>query len=366
MAKILFNTLVLLCSLTCQFSHGQSIKTPEFPTPERKFYDLLEQDKVTDAQALAGSVKEVEVVSALYDLQGQKTSSYIVRTLLDKQGHITNQKFFEDGEEQESFVPKSRQEADSLDGFLRITVYTEEEGTREYLYKSDLLLKQIYENGTDDTWEQVYTYDSRGRLIEKRTYSYELLLDENNELTTGAKKEIDTEIVAYDGDKLLTKERFSFWDEVINIDKIEYTYNSEGLCTQYNYHYDRYLADNVNWEKSLALQSYSKSDQIEGEETHLSGRFTFNSGGSITTFVLLDMAHNDFTEQYEVSYFFNKMTVKATFQNLGKEAEKSSRRAVYEYTYDRHKNPVNITSYVWESGEKRLDNATTLKITYYQ
>ncbi len=366
MRKLLFNILVPLLCLAYQISHGQSIKTPEFPTPERQFYDLLEEGKVTSAQAMNGSVKEVEVASSFYNRQGQKNSAYRVSTLLDKQGQITDQRFFENGEEQESYLAESRQELDSLDGHLRVTIHKEEEGFREYLYKNDRLVKQIHDNGMDDTWEQIYTYDSHGRLIEKKTYTYELLVDDNNELNAGAKKEIDAEIVTYDGDRLLTKARYSFWDEVINIDKIEYTYNADGLCTQYNYHYDRYMADNLNRAEPLEQQAYHKSDQVAGEETHLSGRFTFNKVGSINKFVLTDLDYNDFTEQYEVSYFFNKMTVKATFQDLEEGSKKPSSEAVYEYTYDRYKNPVSIVSYLLENGKKRLDKETTLKITYYE
>lgn len=366
MSKVLFQLLFPFIFLPYHVSHAQSIKTPEFPTPERQFYDLLEQDKVTNALAMNGSVKEVEVASSLYDQHGQKASSYSVWTLLDKQGHITDQRFFEDSEEQESYLAESRQELDSVDGHLRITIHREEEGFREYLYKNDRLVKQIHDNGIDDSWEQVYIYDNQGRLIEKRTYTYELLVDENNELMAGSKKEVDTEIVTYDGNRLMTKKRYSFWDEVINIDKIEYKYSADGLCTQYKYHYDRYMTDNLNWAEPLEQQAYNKSDQVAGEERNLSGKFTFNDVGSIKAFVLTNLDYNDFTEQYEVSHFFNKMTVKATFQNLDEGAENSSSKAVYEYTYDRLKNPVSIVSYVWENGKKRVDKETTLKITYYQ
>lgn len=366
MSKLLFKILIPFIFLSYHVTHAQTIKTPEFPAPERQFYDLLEEGKVTNPRAMNGSVKAVEVASSLYGQQGQKASGYSISTLLDKQGNITGHRFFENGEEQKSYLSESRQEIDSVDGHLRITIHKQEEGFREYLYKNNRLAKQVHENGMDDTWEQVYSYDDQGRLVQKRTYTHELLVDENNELIAGAKKEVDTEIVTYDGDRLLTKARYSFWDEVINIDKIEYKYNPDGHCTQYNYHYDRYLTDNLDWAKPLELQTYTQANQVAGEETHLTGKFTFNAVGYINTFVLTDLDYNDFTEQYEVSYFFNKMTVKASFQDLEEGAQKPSSEAVYEYTYDRHKNPVNIVSYISENGKKRLDKETTLKITYYQ
>ena len=362
--------LILLFSTFTSSLKAQGVQAPKFPEPENTFYDLLEEEKVENPGALNGPVKEVVTSFLVYDEAGIVASSENTTTLLDTGKHLLKHYNVFNGENVDMALPV--QETDSIDGHLRIIVENPEGDENEfvfneYWYKNDRLVKQVMSEG-GVYLEKDFSYGKHGRLVMIRTYEYDIAYDpdvEMEEPSMAARREIATELVKYDRQgRVKHKEKYAFWYEVVNVDKIEYQYRANDQCARYVYTHDRFIADQVEY---LEKQRYKAANRVEGEAKKLVGEFNYDEQNRLSRFALTDTDRNFILEAYEISYQPNQMTIDVTFQDIADDTEtKVESQAQYQYSFDAHHNPTRILSYGYEQGKRFLDKETKLKITYYE
>ncbi|MFD2568549.1 hypothetical protein [Pseudotenacibaculum haliotis] len=367
MTKIRFLFLFLLGFQ----SFAQTIEIPQFPTPEKQFYNLLEEDRIEHFQNLNGSIKQVSRNTTVFDTDAVVKSLETKTAMFNEEGKIASYFFNYNGNRGKTIYETTpKQEVDSIDGYKRITISAPEEGINEYWYKNNTLLKHIYSDDLLYKQETVFGYNSKNRLTQKRTFTYLYIVDDTGEPYLGSKNETEVELAFYDEDRLLSKEKYVVDDEddIIDINKIQYEYDKEGLCSRYNYNYSRYVTTNIDWEKPLEKQTYQEDDFIKNESKKIIGLYKNDNKKRLKAFYIADTKHNDFTEKYEITYTSNQMTIDAIFREFKKRyhspLERLQKRTRYQYYYDEYQNPIKVQSFAWSNGKKLLEKETTLEINY--
>jgi len=336
--------------LVKSYSWGQVPTTPQFPAPENKIYDFLNDPRITDPKEMNGRVRHVVRNFIAYGEDGKVELKENETTVFGEKGEILEHKTSNN-----SYKPA--QKLDTINGYHVIIIDLEDFGTEEFWYKNQLLMKRI---NHADGWEEIFEYDNQNRLIVRRKYAYDVSIDEN----LAAKKEIEAELVRYVDDKIYSKESYVFWLEVINVNKVIYAYNNQGFSSRYTYSYKRFLIDESELEKPLETLIYKKEDLVEGEEARYTGAFAYDVHDRLSGFYLSDDFENDFKEEYIITHSENLLTVDAIFKTF-EEDDTLVKNVQYIYSYDHQLNPIKIQSYYWRNNEKILEKETDIQIIYF-
>ncbi|RZN79061.1 MAG: hypothetical protein EVB11_13005 [Winogradskyella sp.] len=355
---------------------AQTIKTPQFPTPEKGFYSLLQEEKVTNPLALAGKVKQVTKIFNAYK-NGEVETSERELNIIDEDGNISESYLFFENEKFDNYSPKPKQETDSIEGFERINVITDNDETFEYWYKDNKLMRQImleemyFESEQKHyKWEEVYTYDSEGRLATRHIYDYDYIIEEEDDYVWSSKAFKESELATYKDGLIIDKKMYFYLEDVVYIYDIVYSYDNQKQLKNYTVKYQGYSAENLDFEKSLEVQNYSDAKKSKNTSKAFVGSFEYDTDNRLIRFNLKDLILNNITESYEVSYPENQMLVNAAINKFETQVDgntsKTELKLQYDYTFDQYKNPIDIKSYYWLGDKKVLDKETTLEIVYHQ
>lgn len=344
-------------------------KTPKFPELENTMYDLLEEDKVNHSISLHGKVKQIEVAFKVFE--EYKTYTTYRNDFFNNNGKITQTVITEYDGFEKVHNPYT-QHLDSIDGFKRIILTKNPYSFEEYWYKNGQLVKKTENEESHVQNIETFVYDKKGRLTEKRTYVFQILMQHENDSPLVSKKEVITEIGTYNNDNFIKKEKyvFSFENNTIERIQLDYEYDKNGLFKRYNYESASYNADHINLQKPLESQKYLDTDKIKSKSKRRKGVLYYNENKKVSKFYVGNSVHHILEEEYDIVYEKNKMTIKGVFRQSKQECFKPltvrHQKFEYQYTFDTSKNPIKILSYIVDKNGKKLDKETTLNITYYE
>lgn len=356
---------LFLLVFTLHISYAQHIDLPEFETPEKNFYRLLEEQKIKSPKNNNGKLKSVTRIFNTY-ANGKIDATETEVTLFDKNKTIVNHYFIHDDENFDDYSEPPIQYKDSIDGLLRVKIIENEYSFEDYFFKNNRIVKHTTTDEGLQQTEASYSYNSKNKLIKYQHQDFDILYDEDETPIAAAKVMTETEIAAYKDNKLIEKSSYQIWEDLFTVQKLKYTYDTSNKLISYTLIGQAYSTDKVNEDISLDKQNFSEFIKIEDNQTSLKGMFSYNEKGRIATFKIKDIAKDIIVESYKLTYAPNRTIIDANFNNYKELGKVSKLTFKYEYWFDEMKNPIAIKSYYKLNDTFILDIETIIKIEYFK
>jgi hypothetical protein len=360
--------------------HAQEFPKLEFPSPEKSFYNYLDNEKISDPSKYNGNVKKVirtfkEYEAGVDVITLEKTTMFV----------NTKGEFEKTVKREYSFgIESSKEETNHLESPEAIVkkegnrtikiikkeiLYDEfeyeydEKGDDYYVYKNDRLLAFYNKNDSIS-----YKYDTKDRLIEVRIFE-SLLSEEYNdedESTTLWRSDFENRAlqrITYKNGRVVSKVMYDKFGEVIDIYKTTYMYSPTNLIVNYQTVYKRYLYD--YYENSIAIdkQKYTDFPKVETNDSIQKGVFQYSENNRLLGYKMIS---GDEKEDYKITFDANKrMHIVTGVLQSYQDGNLQKLEVEYEYLYDEKGNPKSIISAYYIGGEKMIHKETTFKIEYY-
>ncbi|WP_299209943.1 hypothetical protein [uncultured Dokdonia sp.] len=370
MYNYLYITLFVLCCIYT--SNAQTRDFPTFPSPQNDFYKLLDEKKVLNPIYLKGPVRDVNRTYILHispDNEEVYMTNYFYRLKRDKEitEYITNDRY---DDTTIPYLNQALRPAVQHDTIIKEDFYT-------YMYTDGKLMKYMaydVDGGTRDSI--VYTY-KKDHLHTRTHYRSQGAIDvvflENGEIDDSTMYFPEFSIYAYD------KARYNKKGQIRSLKQYEFTVENDLVDGyQYSYNYDdkgrfesieaisnRYFLTFKQLRKHPKKWKLKNNDTVDGMYLETIVNVSYDIEDNIQTYVKTDSNKN--RESYNVTYsnYFDKVIQVARDDYDQYNDVLIHRDLMYEYVYDEHHNPTDITSYIIVDGEKILDKSTRLQISYY-
>lgn len=363
--------LFVLCCIS--IGNAQTRDFPEFPSPHQDFYTLLEENKVMNPRYLEGSVKDVNrtyIEHISPDHEETYMTNYFYRLKRDKEiTEYTTNDIFDDTTL--SYLNEALQPAIQHDTIIK------EDDFYTYIYKKGKLTHymayDIY-GGTRDSVIYTYKKDQLHTRTEYRSQgAIEVEVLDNGAFDDSTIYFPEFSIAAYSEAsyskkgqiRSLKEYRFTLEDDFIDTNNYNYSYDTKGRFERMQAISDRYIPTDKQYKKHPKRWRLRGNTSVEGMYLETMFHTTYDSQNRIQTFIKTDSQKNK--ESYDITYSncFDKIIVVSRDDYSGYNDTLIHRDLVYEYTYDTHHNPTDITSYIVVDGKKILDKSTRLHISYY-
>lgn len=359
--------------------HAQEFPKPEFPSPERSFYNYLDNEKISDPSKYNGNVKKV--IRTFKEYEAGVDVIILTKTTL----FVNTKGEFEKSvmREYSYGIESSKEETNHLkdpkaivkkEGNRTIKIIKnelnedlgyeyEEKGDDYYVYEKERLV--AFHNNNDSI---SYVYDVKERLVEVKFFE-SLIAEEYNddeESTTLWRSDFEDRAlqrITYKNGRVVSKIIYDKFGEVIDIYKTTYTYSNANLITEFQTVYKRYLYDYYESSTAIDKQKYADFPKVDSNDSIQKGTFQYSGKSKIQSYI---MENGDEKEDYKIKFDANnRMHIVTGVLQFYKDGEIQKVEVEYEYLYDEKGNPKSIRSYYYNGGEKIIHKETTFEIEYY-
>lgn len=376
------NIILSLCISCFAFTNvlAQELPKPKIATPEKTFYDILDNESISNPEKYNGNVKKVVRTFKEY-MEGVTVTTERMSMFVNKNNQLEKtirqtysygiEDFKKETNHLESPKTTNEKKGNQLIKIIKQELpedlsenYYDLQGDEKYVYENDLLVAYYTNNDSIS-----YTYDDQNRLIQTKQFE-SLIAEEFNEddyTTTyyrSAFEDKALERITYKDDHIQSKIIYDKFGEVIDIYETTYTYGKANRIENFKIIYKRYLFDYYEPSVAIEKQAYDEFPRVSTIDSIQTGVFKYTDTNKMSSY---EMNAGLEKESYTIAYDDNdRLYWVEGFLQFVQQGKVRKLEVAYEYSYDELGNPKTIKSYFYQGGEKMLHRETTFEIEYYE